>query len=216
MRFTSDEISFLTAIVKGPDPFGINIKRKHGEPAIIGAQNAKKALVEKGILCDGEITKIGLAAVRLWEDYCKAEHYLIISGNIIGLLPDRRCVIIVKVNDDYEIVSGDRVEIIKGMLISTPDLFRSDNKEASSVQLNEEINLDEFLIRLKSFSDKWFTLGYFTPRRKTCEESFVYWNENEFYMYNPHSCTQTTISPSAIRKKIVSYLELNLDDLQKA
>ena len=214
MRFTSDEITFLTAIVKGPDPFGIIIKRKHGDVAKKSAQNAKKALIEKGIIDDKGITKVGLAAVRLWDEYCNAKYYLIISGNIIGLLPDRRCVIIVKIRNEYEIVSGDRVEIINGLFNSTPELFRADSKTDSSVQLTSELNFDDFSDRLQSFGDKWFTLGYFPAGGLPGEENFVYWDENEFYMYDPHAHIQRIVSPSSIRKKIINYLDLNLENLK--
>ena len=69
MRFTSDELMFITSMTKGPIPFGIFFEKRRGTKAKEAAIEARQALIEKGILTEDGITKKGFAVIKLWEDY---------------------------------------------------------------------------------------------------------------------------------------------------
>ncbi|WP_167511254.1 DUF5081 family protein [Pseudobutyrivibrio xylanivorans] len=212
MRFSSDELTFLTLMTNGPAPFGIFFDKIGKDCATDRAKTAKNELIKKGILSEAGITPKGFAAVKLWEEYRYASTYVVIKGSIIGLLENRRCIVIVKEGNDYEIASGDRTAILYSCLKEYPALQRGDRKDKVTF-LDIEMDYETVRKKIATLGKNFFTLGVFSGEGRQGMERFIYWDDEYIYSYDPHTHTCKTEEPSSVRKLLVDALELNTEVL---
>jgi hypothetical protein len=212
MRFTSDELMFLTAMTKGPVPFGIFFDKRRGPKAAEAAANAKRNLIKKEILSENGITPKGFAVIKLWEDYRNADKHLVVNNMVIGLLENRRCVLIVRDENGFEIASGDSTGVMLGFLKNYPSLRRADkNVEVSNP--SEKMNYEECRKDISNYGNNYFTIGVFPSNKRPGEERFIYWNNDCFFSYNPNTHIRISIEPSDVRRFILESLNLNKEVL---
>ena len=212
MRFTSDELMFITSMTKGPVPFGVFFDKRRGLKAKEAAIGARADLIEKGILTADGITPKGFAVIKLWEDYRNARKHLVIGNNVIGLLDNRRCVVIVRDENGFEVVSGDGTEILLGIMKAYPELRRADMGNSKSI-LDIKMDYETFRKNLFESGSDYFTIGVFPENRQPGEERIIYWNTECFNSYNPHNHTLKCVEPSELRRFIVDSLDLNKEVL---
>lgn len=212
MRFTSDELMFLTAMTKGPTPFGVYFDKVKKQDAAEKAKNAKEELIKKGILTEDSITKKGFAVVKVWEDYRNAYRFMVIKNSIIGLITNRRCVVIYRDKAGFEIVSGDRTEILYSCLKEYSSLRRADKKD-NVTYVNANVDYEEFRTRVKDFNNNILTVGVFSGDRNYGQERFFYWDDEHIFSYDPHEQIEKTMEPSEVRAFIMDGLEINKEVL---
>lgn len=208
MRFTSDELMFITSMTKGPIPFGIFFEKRRGTKAKEAAIAARQALIEKGILSEDGITKKGFAVIKLWEDYRNARKHLVVANNVIGILNNRRCVVIVYDENGFEIASGDSSALLLGFIKSYPALGRADRENGKNYT-DTTMDYETFRKLINESGREYFTIGVFPANRQPGEERIIFWNDECFNSYNPHKHTLKYVEPSAVRRFIVDALDLH-------
>lgn len=210
MKFTSDELLFLNSITQDSAPFGVffdKIKKEDGKKK---AELAKSGLINKGILTDKTITAFGFGMIKIWSEYCNAYKYLVINKTLIGLIDERRCVVVYRDGGGYEIASGDKAEIIYACLKEYDFLRRADDKTILE-SLKEDVEYDDIVKKIHELGVNVMNVGIFPEGRKPGEEGFFYYDEKTIYHYNLHTKTERIVRPSAIRKYLMERLDINLE-----
>ena len=213
MRFSSDELVFITSISKCSAPFGVFFDKISEANAKERASAAKQELIKKEFLTEDNITSKGLVFIKMWEEYCNADKYMVINNNIIGILSDRRCVIIFRDKDGFEIASGDSAEILYASLKEYDCLRRADEATAEADSISTNIDYDAFRSHANSLGEKNLRIGIFPSNRRPGEERFFYWDDKKIYSYNPHTHEEIVIQPSGVRKFIMEGLDIGKEDL---
>ena len=208
MKFTSDELMFLTSITKGPAPFGIFFDKVKSKDGKVKAEAARDELVKKEILSLDGITKKGFAVINLWEEYRNAERFVLIKNSLIGLLDNRRCVVIYRDEKGFEIASGDTAEIMYACLKEYPFLRRAD-KNYEDFHVKENLDYEGFRTKVQAFGKNVVTFGVFAGNGLEGDERFFYWNEKDIYSYNPHIRIEKLEEPSQIRRYILDSLGIS-------
>ena len=212
MRFSSDELMFLTSITKGPAPFGVffdKVKKKDGAAK---AAVARDGLIKKEILTEDGITKKGFAAIKLWEEYRNAERFVVIKNVIIGILSNARCVLIYRDKEGFDIASSDKAELVYACLKEYPFLERADKKDKLQYS-KENFGYEDFRARVKDFGKNIMTFGVFPSNNIPGEERFFYWDDKKIFSYNPHERVEKAVEPSVVRAFILDSFCIDLEVL---
>ena len=213
MRLTSDELVFITSISKGPAPFGVFFDKINEANGKERASAAKKGLIKKEILTEDNITSKGYAFIKMWEEYCSADKYMVMNNNIIGILSERRCVIIFRDKEGFEIASGDSAEILYASLKEYDCLTRADVTLPEEECAPRNIDYEAFRSHAKSMGGKILSIGIFPSNRRPGEERFFYWDDKKIYSYNPHTHEEIVVQPSGARRFIMDGLDIGKEDL---
>ncbi|MBQ6464536.1 MAG: DUF5081 family protein [Pseudobutyrivibrio sp.] len=209
MIFSSDELTFLKLIAKCPKPFGIQLE-PISKNAKLRGEEAKKKLTEKGILKNDLLTNTGILTVRLWEDYCKATKFFICNRCVVALITDRRCVVSTVVDGGYEIASGDKIEVLWG-LIKNIEVIRGEKKKTPD-RITIIDNYRDFRNRVTSFGENVLSIGVFDFKLNNKMEKIFYWDDNNIYLFNPEKGEESLVDALYVRRTIALGLELNKEE----
>ncbi|WP_027208855.1 DUF5081 family protein [Butyrivibrio hungatei] len=211
MRFTSDELLFLNSITQESAPFGVFFNKIKKEDGKEKAEIAKAELIKKGIITDKGITAFGFGMIKIWGEYCNAYKYLVINRTLIGLIDERRCIVVYRDGAGYEIASGDKAEIIYACLKEYDFLRRADDKTVPEF-LKEDVEYDDIVKKIHELGVNAMNVGVFPKGRKPGEEGFFYYDKKTIYHYNLHTKTERIVNPSSARKYLMEKLDINMEE----
>lgn len=203
MRFTNNEIVFLTSVGRGNVPFGIRCRMPQEGKREEYITETLCSLAKKGILDEEEkLTKEGAAIIRFWELYRNCHRHIIVNRIRAAVLDDGKLITVCKDGEEYEVCCMDSATLMLSIL-----------KQSDYLRMGEE----------KPERGKWRTIGAKEWKKEIEEmEGFIpvieyekttlisrkifYWKEQEGYLLNPERMRIRRLSPAVMRRQIFTIL----------
>ena len=210
MLLTSDELYLLSAIVSDTKPFGVVFDKIKTEESEERANSARAGLIKKGVLKEDGITEYGAVFMMLWEKYIQCRNFVVINRCIIAVLEDRRCMAITRIDEGFEISSGDAAFIILACLKEYEAFRRADKEDLDETKT--EMDYDTFRKVSKSYGENIVSVGIFTNGIKDAKEHIFFWDESKIMCFDPMKHETGEVNSSYIRIMIASALGISLED----
>lgn len=204
MRFTENEIVFLTSVSRGRAPLGITYHIPEKEERDSYIEETIHSLIEKKLLDEEwNLTKAGADTIYLWERYRNCKNHIRLNQVNIAVLPENVLIAVVQGDKEYEVICTDRDRLMLMILKHTEYLCR---EEAKSERGKWQEMDDDLFVREVEEMDGYLLL-YRYRTGKLIKELIYYWKKNNGYLFDRSRKRGRSLSPAVMRKQIYRALE---------
>lgn len=195
MRFTNEEIVFLTSVSGGNVPFGIKSKMPAEGEKDAFVERAIQSLMKKGILNEQrKLTQEGTAIIRCWEEYRNCKDHVMIHQIRAALLPDGMLITVLPKEDAYEVQYMNAEVLMLAILKQARSLCGASKQPERGKWQNiaeEEQDAPEGIIPIIRFE-----------HHKETDRRVICWKGDSIYQINLERMRARILSPAAARKMI--------------
>lgn len=203
MKFTNNEIVFLTSVGRGSIPFGVRYHMPQTGKEEEFIEETLQSLTEKGILDkERKLTKEGAVVIRLWELYRNCRRHIIINHIHAAVMDRGQLITVYRDGEEYEVSCMHSAVLMLAIL-----------KQSEYLCLGEE----------KPERGKWRTVGAeewqkefeeidgFIPVMEyegtvMQEKKLFYWKKQKGYLLNMEKMRVRSLSPALMRRQIFTIL----------
>lgn len=203
MRFSKQEIMFLTSVSRGNKPEGISLCMPQTGEKEKYIQETLLSLAQKGIINpEGRLTKEGAVVLRLWEMYRNSEKHVAIENTYMALIPDGKLLMAAPVGEEYEVRMVLPQLLMHGILKSSAFLrLGEENAMSTKWQEFEETEWQEKAEDVRG----GIHLREYT-RGKQTGDSIYFWTDEKGYLFHVSRNRICEVSPGLMRRQIYATL----------
>lgn len=206
MQFTGEEIICFNSILGGgelewvelpPIPFG------NREDYIKGTVGQMK---EKGLVTGkDQLTQTGQLALRVLDEYKKAETKLRINNLRIAIVDKEIVVLIARVQEEYEMKFELKQNVMEAVMAAYP--FLGGRQEGRVKREPRFMPYEEWENEIDSITEENSLMVSLCREKKLMEQRIYYWDEEGGCCYQPEKKTRHKKGPEDIRKELSALME---------
>ena len=203
MRFTKQEIMFLTSVSRGNKPLGITLcMPKQGEKEDY-IRETLLSLTRKGLVSEeGILTKEGAGILKLWEMYRNSEKHVAVDDTYMALIPEGRLLMAAPVLEEYEVRFVMPEVFMHGILkagnylrLGEEKIVRGKWQEFDEAEWMEKTEDIEGSIHIREFT-----------KGKQTSDSIYFWTKEKGYLVNVSRKRIRELSSGIMRRQIYASL----------
>lgn len=203
MRFTKQEIMFLTSVSSGKKPLGVVLQMPPEGKREAYIQETLQSLIRKGLVSEaGELTREGVVVLQAWEMYRNSEKHVAVDDSYMALIPEGRLLMVAPAMEEYELRFVMPEIIMHGLLkasdylrLGEEKIIRGKWQEFNEAEWKEKIEDIEGSIHLREFTNG-----------KQISDSVYFWNKEKGYLLNLSRSRIRELSSGIMRRQIYTTL----------
>ena len=203
MRFTNNEIVFLTSVSKGRVPLGVSYRMPQDGKRQEVVEETIQSLMKKGILNEErKLTEKGAVAIRFWEIYRNNPRHVIVNRIKVAVLGDGKLIAVEQKEDSYEVLCLESVVFMLEILKNAEYLCQGE-QEAEKGKW-QGIKPEEWGHEMETVEGCIPIAEYENGRLQS--QKLFYWKEKQGYQMNLDRLRVRSLSPAAMRKQLFRIL----------
>lgn len=204
MRFSKQEIMFLTSISRGRVPLGVECPLPETVERERYITETIAAMKEKGIIGDDhKLTKEGAIVISLWERYRNSKRHIRLNHVHAAILPENVLITVIETEDGYE-VGAIRSELFMLELAKHMEYLCLEEKAAERGKW-QDIGEEEWKAKLEEMDNGILLYEFLSGRLQS--EKVYFWKDETGYLFHKTNGRIRTLSPGVMRKQIYRILK---------
>ena len=204
MRFTNQEMLFLTSVSRGRVPFGVRSLMPGEEERSAFVEETIQSLMKKGVLDEKEkLTEEGAGIIFCWEQYRNSRRHIRLNHVNAAILPDNVLITVVETEGGYE-VGCIRSEVLMTKVLQYSDYMCRAETKASRGSWSD-LSEKDWEKELSEMEGAVFVSEYLSGR--LTEERVYYWKKEKGYLFNRRKGRVRELSPGVMRKQLYRTLK---------
>ena len=203
MKFTRQEIMFLTSVSRGGRPLGIILQMPKPGKKEEYIRETLLSLARKGLISEsGKLTQEGADILQIWEMYRNSERHIAIDGVYMAVVPEGRLLMAASAGEDYE-VRFVMPEVIMHGILKAGNYLRLAEETANRGKW-QDFDEEEWMKAAGNIEGS-IHLREFT-NGKEISDSFYFWTKDKGYLINQSRARIRELSSGVMRRQIYTVL----------